>query len=111
VDDHPVAEWLPERYRNVLDRISDLEASGRHLEADRVRRDAIRAYAKSWTPNTVRRLDSLAGKAEQLLRTAPARSPRRRGVLTLALVSMWAPRRAAARVRTTAEPLPEQPPA
>jgi hypothetical protein len=109
VDDQPIAEWLPERYRNVLDRISELETSGRHAEADRVRRDAIRAYARSWTPNTVRRLDALALRADHLLRTAPARrAAHHPGLLTLALVSMWAPRRVVARIRP-GRPTPPSP--
>ena len=118
MDEHPIAEWLPERYRNVLDRISELEAAGRHSEGDRVRQAAIRSYSRSWTPRTVRELDSLALRAEHLLRTPPSfRATRRPVALTLALVAWRAPRRAVTRIRTAREarpaaPLaPEQPPA
>lgn len=76
VDHQPIAEWLPERYRNVLDRISDLEAGGRHAEADRIRRTAIRAYSRRWNDRTASRLDGLAGEAERILAT-PIRRPRR----------------------------------
>jgi hypothetical protein len=118
MDEHPIAEWLPERYRNVLDRISELEAAGRHAEGDRVRRAAIKSYSKSWTPRTVRDLDGLALRAEHLLRTPPSyRATRQPAALTLAIVAWRAPRRAVARIRTTrsaspAPPLaPERPPA
>ncbi|MBI3750351.1 MAG: hypothetical protein HY263_01685 [Chloroflexi bacterium] len=101
MDRQPIAESLPERYRRVLDRVADLEAAGRHPEADRVRRDATRSYSRSWTSKTADRLDSLAGRAEHLLRSpAPARLRRRRsGVAAVALVALLAPRRAVARLR------------
>jgi len=76
VDHQPIAEWLPERYRNVLDRISDLEAGGRHREADRVRRAAIRAYSRRWNEGTAARLDRLAADAQRIIAT-PVRAPRR----------------------------------
>jgi hypothetical protein len=70
VDHAPIAEWLPERYRNVLDRIADLEASGRHADGDRIRRAAIRAYSRRWNERTAQRLDDLAGEAIQLAATS-----------------------------------------
>ena len=117
VDDQPVAETLPERYRRVLDRVADLEAAGRHPEADRLRRDATTSYSRSWTFKTAHRLDSLAARAEHLLRSpAPARLRRRPSRLTvLALVVLLAPRRAVARLRASrravlpVEVAPEQP--
>jgi hypothetical protein len=69
VDHQPIAEWLPERYRNVLDRLSDLEGAGRHADADRIRRSAIRAYSKRWNEGTAKRLDDLAAQAERILAT------------------------------------------
>jgi hypothetical protein len=102
VDTPPIAESFPERYRRVLDRISELEAAGRHHEGDDVRRDAIRAYSRRWNEQTARRLDSLADRAQRLLDTPPRpRSGRRSGVMTLALISVRAPRRAVARVRAS----------
>jgi hypothetical protein len=107
VVDQPIAEWLPERYRNVLDRIADLEASGRHLAADGVRRQAIRVYSRTWTRATARRLDDLAARAERLLAAPPERRRYRAGFLALA----------ASRVRTTRPArvetalTPERPPA
>jgi hypothetical protein len=79
VDHQPIAEWLPERYRNVLDRISDLEGAGRHADADRIRRSAIRAYSKRWNEGTAGRLDDLATQASQLLATAVS-APAGRGI-------------------------------
>jgi len=102
VDTPPIAESFPERYRRVLDRISELEAAGRHVEGDGVRRDAIRAYSRRWNEQTARRLDSLADRAQRLLDTPPhPRTRRRSGVMTLALISVRAPRRAVARVRAS----------
>ena len=101
VDDQPVAESLPDRYRRVLDRVADLEAAGRHVDADRIRRDATRSYSRSWTWKTAGRLDSLAEGAERLLRS-PAPPRRRRQpsrVSMLALMALLAPRRAVARLR------------
>ena len=79
VDAPPVAESLPERYRQVLDRIADLEVAGHRLAADGVRRAAIRAYSGSWNERTALRLEGLATRAERLLATAPSadRSARR----------------------------------
>jgi hypothetical protein len=117
VETASVAESLPERYRRVLDRIAELETAGRHPEADRVRRDAIQAYSRRWNDQTARRLDSLADRAHRLLFTRPEpRGGRRTGVMTLALVSIRAPRRAVARLRparrnaTPAAPLTPEPP-
>jgi len=101
VDDQPVAESLPDRYRRVLDRVADLEAAGRHPEADRVRRDAVRCYSRSWTWKTARKLDSLADGADHLLRSpAPLRrrrEPSRARALSLLVLLAW--RRAVARFR------------
>lgn len=100
VDDQPVAESLPDRYRLVLDRVADLEAAGRHADADRVRRDATRSYSRSWTSKTANRLDALADRAEHLLRSpAPRRRRRPARVGLVALMSLLAPRRAVARFR------------
>ncbi|HEX7950225.1 MAG TPA: hypothetical protein VF494_07735 [Candidatus Limnocylindrales bacterium] len=101
MDDQPVAESLPDRYRRVLDRVADLEASGRHADADRVRRDATRSYSRSWTWKTGSRLDSLAARADQMLRSpSPARRRRRPSrVGLIALTALLASRRAVARVR------------
>jgi hypothetical protein len=74
VDHQPIAEWLPERYRNVLDRISELEAGGRHADADRIRSAAIRVYSRRWNVGTAARLDALASDAQRIL-TTPVQAP------------------------------------
>lgn len=78
----PVSETLPEQYRAVLDRVANLEASGRRHEADEVRRAAIKAYSRVWTARTAHRLVELASRADRLMTVAPM--PRRRSRLTLA---------------------------
>ena len=96
MDHAPIAEWLPERYRQVLDRIADLEASGRHADADRIRRSAIRAYSRRWNERTAERLESLANEAARIA-TSPVRAPgegrlpglfRRRGLPTRSAASL-----------------------
>ena len=89
MEHQPIAEWLPERYRNVLDRIADLEAAGRHADADRIRRDAIRAYSRSWTEKTATKLDVLAERAQRLL-ALPALTAGRRGPGRFAFVRIRA---------------------
>ena len=74
VDHAPIAEWLPERYRNVLDRIADLEAANRHDDADRIRRSAIREYSRRWNLRTAERLDRLAAEAARIV-ASPVTSP------------------------------------
>jgi len=74
VDHAPIAEWLPERYRNVLDRIADLEAAGRHPDADRIRRAAIREYSRRWNVRTAERLDRLAAEASRIV-ASPVTAP------------------------------------
>lgn len=113
--DLPVAETLPERYRAVLDRIADLEASGRRHEADDVRRRAIREYSRIWNARTGRRLDALAAQAERLLTVPPVqrRQRSRVGFKWLASVRLMGlrSRAASASAATTGLPAPEPPPA
>lgn len=67
MDTMPVSEMLPETYRQVLDRVADLEAAGYRTEADLVRRDAITAYSRRWNLRTARRVDQLLEHAERVL--------------------------------------------
>jgi hypothetical protein len=105
VDHHAIAEWLPERYRNVLDRLADLEVAGRHDDADRIRRNAIRSYSKRWNAGTAKRLDHLADEALAILAT-PVTAPRRHG---LSAVFRHRAVRTVAPASTNAAPTPEQP--
>src|SRR6478672_2907869 len=42
------AEELPALYRAVLDRVAELEASGRRTLANQVRSEATRIYSRAW---------------------------------------------------------------
>ena len=53
------AEELPALYRAILDRVAELEASGRRREAGRIRRQAAEAYSRAWDDRARRQLTSL----------------------------------------------------
>ena len=100
VDAPSIAETLPETYRRVLDRIADLDVAGYRREADLVRRDAIRAYARRWNGHTATQLDRLAERAERVLGgrdRARSRHRTRRGAV-LAWLAL-APRLVGRRIR------------
>ena len=53
------AEELPGLYRAVLDRVAELEASGRRDLANAVRAEATRIYSRSWDEQARRGLLTL----------------------------------------------------
>ena len=65
MDPNASAEELPALYRAILDRVAELEAAGDRVEAGRVRRDAIRAYARAWDDRARRQLEALLRRASR----------------------------------------------
>lgn len=74
------AEELPGLYRAVLDRVGELEASGRRDLANAVRAEATRIYSRAWDDHARKGLlELLRRNSDALLeRGTPARSFRRR---------------------------------
>ena len=74
------AEELPGLYRAVLDRVGELEASGRRDVANAVRAEATRIYSRSWDDQARKALLALLRRHSggQLERDTPVRSFRRR---------------------------------
>jgi hypothetical protein len=74
------AEELPGLYRAVLDRVGELEASGRRDLANAVRAEATRIYSRSWDEQARKALLALLRRNSggQLGRDKPVRSFRRR---------------------------------
>jgi hypothetical protein len=74
------AEELPSLYRAVLDRIGELEASGRRDLANAVRAEAIRIYSRAWDDRARRGLIALLRRNSEALleRETPVESIRRR---------------------------------
>jgi hypothetical protein len=79
------AEELPGLYRAVLDRVGELESSGRRDLANAVRAEATRIYSRSWDDNARKALlDLLRRNSHALLeRDTPVRSFRRRILRTV----------------------------
>jgi hypothetical protein len=110
VDDQPIAESLPERYRELLDRVAEVSKAGFRAEADLIRAAAIRAYSRRWNNATDRRLQELIGRGDRVLegRDRARRRVRRQGVLgvldraAFALRLRLTPRRAPRRTVTSA---------
>lgn len=65
-----LAYELPLAYRHVLDALADLERAGDRNSAIRLRRKALRLYATSWDPGTLRRMREIAGAAAAALTAA-----------------------------------------
>ena len=59
MEPNSAAEDLPALYRAVLDRVAQLEASGKRDLANLVRADATRIYSRAWDERARRELDSL----------------------------------------------------
>jgi hypothetical protein len=59
------AEDLPSLYRQILDRVAEIEAAGDRNEAARVRRTATAAYSRAWDERARRELAALLRRAEQ----------------------------------------------
>jgi hypothetical protein len=74
------AEELPGLYRAVLDRVGELEASGRRDLANAVRAEATRIYSRSWDDHARRALLSLLRRNSDaiLARESVGRGFRRR---------------------------------
>ena len=74
------AEELPGLYRAVLDRVGELEASGRRDLANAVRAEATRIYSRSWDDQARKALLALLRRNSggQPERDTPVRSFRRR---------------------------------
>ena len=74
------AEELPGLYRAVLDRVGELESSGRRDLANAVRADATRIYSRAWDDDARRGLLALLRRNSDALleRKTPVRSFRRR---------------------------------
>jgi hypothetical protein len=79
------AEELPGLYRAVLDRVGELESSGRRDVANAVRAEATRIYSRSWDDNARKALlDLLRRNSHALLeRDTAVRSFRRRILRTV----------------------------
>ena len=74
------AEELPGLYRAVLDRVGELEASGRRDLANAVRAEATRIYSRAWDDQARKGLLALLRRNSDALldRNTPVRSFRRR---------------------------------
>lgn len=60
-----VAEDLPELYREILDRVADLEKIGARSDAARIRAGATRAYSNAWDESARRVLIALIARADR----------------------------------------------
>jgi len=74
------AEELPGLYRAVLDRVGELEASGRRDLANAIRAEATRIYSRAWDDQARKGLLALLRRNSDALldRDTPVRSFRRR---------------------------------
>lgn len=79
MDDKPIAESLPERYRQLLDRVAEVSKAGFRTEADLMRAAAIRAYSRRWNNATDRRLQELIRRGDRVLDRDRSRRHLRRG--------------------------------
>lgn len=66
------AEELPALYRAVLDRVGELDASGRRQLANDVRAEATRIYSRSWDDRARRGLVALLRRHSDAIRDQPA---------------------------------------
>jgi hypothetical protein len=60
-----LAEELPDLYRQILDRVADLERIGARADAARIRAAATRAYSNSWDEAARRVLTGLIARADR----------------------------------------------
>jgi len=67
-----LAEVLPEIYRQILDRVADLERIGARGDAGRIRAQATRTYSDAWDESGRRQLLRLLANAQRGL-IAPER--------------------------------------
>lgn len=59
MEPNSAAEDLPALYRAVLDRVGQLESSGKRELANQIRADATRIYSRAWDERARRELVSL----------------------------------------------------
>jgi hypothetical protein len=79
-----VAEDLPELYRDILDRVAELERRGARADAARIRSAATRAYSNAWDESARKVLTSLIARADRAAAAPPGQrgwSFRRRSAL------------------------------
>ena len=69
------AEELPGLYLAILQRVAELEATGRRREAGRVRRAAAKAYSRAWDERARRSLVELLRDADQRTTSGSASAP------------------------------------
>jgi len=62
-----VAEDLPELYREILDRVADLEKIGARADAAKIRSEATRAYSNAWDESARRVLTGLIARADRIV--------------------------------------------
>ncbi len=67
------AEELPALYRALLDRVAQIESSGRRAAAYRLRTQATRIYSKSWDEGARRALRHLLDRPTESLATEPTK--------------------------------------
>ena len=79
------AEELPGLYRAVLDRVAEMELSGRREHANAVRSEATRIYSRAWDDRARRGLVALLHRNSDaiLVRGASGRRFRRRILRTV----------------------------
>ena|SRR5215210_4812807 len=61
------AEKLPSLYREVLDRVADLERLGQRGEAQHIRAEATKVYSRSWDERARRRLEGLCRRVDRVM--------------------------------------------
>jgi hypothetical protein len=61
------ADDLPGLYREILDRVAELEQIGERVHAGRIRMSAIEAYSDAWNETGRERLLGLRGQADRTI--------------------------------------------
>jgi hypothetical protein len=65
MEPNSAAEALPSLYRAILDRVAELESSGRRDAAIQVRAAASKAYSRAWDERARRELQALLRQASR----------------------------------------------
>jgi hypothetical protein len=65
MEPNSAAEALPGLYRAILDRVAELESSGRRETAIQVRAAATKAYSRAWDERARRELQTLLRQASR----------------------------------------------
>jgi hypothetical protein len=61
------ADDLPGLYRDILDRVAELELIGERAQAGRIRMAATQAYSEAWNETGRGRLLGLIGRADRMI--------------------------------------------